>query len=158
MRKGRILFGLFLIAVAAYAAYSASGWTFKAKLFPLSVSLPLIVLAAAQILLDLFGKTETASGPAVELEFAADVPSDVVRRRVLGIFLWITGFILLVLLVGFPVAVPLFIFFYLSMQGRIGWPLSLTLTAVAWAFFYGLFQWLLHLPFEDGLIQTWLGL
>jgi hypothetical protein len=36
--------------------------------------------------------------------------------------------------------------------------LSVTLTAVAWLFFYGLFQRTLHLPFEDGLIQTWLGM
>jgi hypothetical protein len=158
MRKGRILFSLFLIGLAAYAVYSAWGWTFKARLFPLSVSIPLIVLAAAQLLLDLFGKAETASGPAVELEFGADVPPDIARRRVINIVIWIAGFIMLVFLLGFPIAVPLFIFSYLALQSRLGWWQSACLTAMAWGFFYGVFERLIHLRFEDGLIQTWLGL
>jgi hypothetical protein len=158
MTKGRVLFSLFLIVVGAYAAYAAQGWTFKAALFPLSVSIPLIILVTVQLLLEIFGKAETAEGPAVDIEFAADVPSDVARRRVVGAFLWIAGFILLVYLVGFPLAVPIFIFSYLSLQSGIGLPLSAALTALAWLFFYGLFQWTLHLPFEEGLIQTWLGL
>jgi hypothetical protein len=49
-------------------------------------------------------------------------------------------------------------FSYLSMQSKVGWRLSVILTFAAWLFFYGLFQRLLHLPFADGLIQTWLGL
>lgn len=158
MRKGRILFGLFLIVVGAYAVHSALGWSFKTALFPLSVSIPLIILAAAQLLLDLFGKAETASGPAIDLELAADVPPDVARRRVIGMFFWVAGFILLVFLLGFPIAVPLFILCYLRLQSHESWWLSLSLTAFAWGFFYGIFERLIHLRFEDGLLQTWLGL
>jgi hypothetical protein len=158
MRKGRILFGLFLIVVGAYAVHSALGWSFKTALFPLSVSIPLIILAAAQLLLDLFGKAETAGGPAIDLELAADVPPDVARRRVIGIFFWVAGFILLVFLLGFPIAVPLFILCYLRLQSHESWWLSLSLTAFAWGFFYGIFERLIHLRFEDGLLQTWLGL
>jgi hypothetical protein len=121
------------------------------------VGIPLFVLALAQLLLDLFGKGETASGHSVDLEFAADVPPDVARRRAIGILLWIAGFIVLVFMLGFPIAVPVFIFSYLSLQSRVGWRFSIALTAAAWLFFHGLFQRILHLPFEDGLIQTWLG-
>ena len=158
MRKGRILSCLFLIAVAAYAIHAALRWTFKTALFPLSVSIPLLVLAAAQLLLEIYGKAETARGPAVDLELAADVPPDVARRRVMGVLYWIGGFILMVFLFGFPVAVPLFMFFYLRLQGRESWPWSLGLTAGAWGFFYFVFQRLIHMQFEDGLLQSWLGL
>ena len=158
MRRGRALFSLFLVAVGVFAALSAIHWKFKAALFPLTVSIPLVVLAVVQLFFEIFGKGETAGGTAVDMEFAADVSPDVARQRVRGIFLWIGGFILMVLLVGFPVAVPVFMFLYLSLQSRVGWRLSVILTAGAWAFFYGLFQWLLNLPFEEGLIQTWLGL
>jgi hypothetical protein len=158
MRKGRVVFNLLVIAVAAYAAFAASGWTFKAALMPLAVSIPLIVLATTQLLLDLFGKAETASGPAVDLDFAADVPPEVARRRVIDTLLWIAGFIALVALNGFPIAVPIFVFLYLRLQSRASWLLSFTLTLASWGFFYGLFIWLLHLPFEDGWIQIWLDL
>lgn len=158
MRKGRVLFGLFIIAVATYAIYSALRWPFKAALFPLTVSIPLVVLAAAQLLLDLFGKTEKAGGRSADLEFAADVTPDVALRRVITIFFWIAGFILLVFLLGFPIAVPVFILSYLILQSRVSWWQSIGLTAAAWGFFYGIFQRLIHLQFEDGLLQSWFGL
>ena len=158
MRKGRILFCIFLIGVAAYAIRAASGWTFKAQLFPLTVGIPLLILVAVQLVMEILGKAETTAGPAVDLEFSADVPAEVARRRVIGAFLWVAGFILLVYLLGFPLAVPIFMLAYLSTQSQVGLPLSLALTAVTWLFFYGLFQRLIHLPFEDGLIQTLLGL
>lgn len=158
MRKGRILFCIFLIGVAAYAIRAASGWTFKAQLFPLTVGIPLLTLAAVQLLMELLGKAESAGGPAVDLEFSADVPPEVARRRVIGAFLWVAGFILLVYLLGFPLAVPIFMFSYLSTQSRVGFLLSLGLTVATWLFFYGLFQRLIHLSFEDGLIQTLLGI
>ena len=158
MRKGSVLFSLILIAVGTYAAYSAMGWKFKAALFPLAVSIPLIILVTIQLVLEIFGKGETSGGPAVDVEFASDVPPDVARRRAVGAFLWVAAFILAVYLVGFPLAVPIFIFFYLGLHGGIGWWWSLALTAITWLCFYGLFQRTLHLPFEDGLIQTWLGM
>lgn len=158
MRNGRILFCLFLIAVAAFAVWAAVGWTFKAKLFPLTVSIPLIVLAIVQLVMEVLGKAELAGGPAVDLEFSADVPPEVARRRAIGAFLWVAGFILLVYLLGFPLAVPIFMFSYFSTQSRVGLLLSFGLTVATWLFFYGLFQRLIHLSFEDGLIQTLLGI
>ena len=158
MRKGRILFCLFLIAVATYAVWAAVGWTFKAKLFPLTVSIPLMILAVTQLLMEILGKAESTEGPAVDLEFSADVPPEVARQRVIGAFLWVAGFILLVYLFGFPLAVPIFMLSYLSTQSRVGFLLSLGLTVATWLFFYGLFQRLIHLSFEDGLLQTLLGM
>ena len=94
----------------------------------------------------------------MEAEFVNDVPPEVARRRVVEVFSWIAGFIVLVFLVGFPVAVPLFVLSYLVVQSRIGWLESVSLTAATWGFFYFLFQRLLHLQFEAGVVQTWMGL
>jgi len=156
--KLRSLFSLSLMVVAAYAAITARRWSFKTSLFPLATGIPLFVLAGAQLMLELFGRDETTSGPAVELELSTHVDPALARTRVAGILTWIAGFILLVFLVGFPVAVPAFIFSFLMLQSRVGWRLSFSLTAVAWLCFYGLFQWLLNLPFEEGFIQSLLGI
>ena len=67
MRKGRIFFCVFLITVAAYAIFASIGWSFKAKLFPLSISIPLLMLATVQLLLILFGKEETNEGGAMDV-------------------------------------------------------------------------------------------
>ena len=63
--------------------------------------------------------------------------------------------IALVLLAGFPVAVPVFVLAYLVIASREGWVRSALLAAGAWGLFHLLFQRLLHFPFEDGLIGGW---
>ena len=158
--RGSAVFSLCLAAVGAYAVVAALAWPFKAALFPLVMGIPLLVLALAQLLLELRGgKAEADSGPPVDLAQAgADVPPELVRRRTLGTFAWMGAFAALVLLIGFPLAVPLFLFSYLVMQSSAGWLLSAALTAAGWGFFHVLFERLLHFPFDTGLIQTWLGL
>ena len=71
---------------------------------------------------------------------------------------WIMGFFAAILLLGFPVAVPLFVFLYLVVQGKERWIFSAIFSGVVWALFYGLFDLLLHLPFPAGWLQEWLGL
>src|ERR1044071_4983418 len=101
MRKGRIFFSVFLITVAASAIYLALDWPFKAKLFPLSVSIPLLLLAGAQLVQLVRGKEEPVESAALDLEFSTDVPPELARRRVIAGFAWIVGFILGVYLIGF---------------------------------------------------------
>ncbi len=151
-------FSFFLAVVAGYAIAAASAWPFKAALFPLVMAVPLLVLALVQLVFDLRGGTEQAEGPAMDLALSADVAPELARRRTLAIFIWMAVFVALVFLLGFPLAVPLFMFSYLMLQSAAGWWSSLALTAAAWGFFYGLFERVLHFPFGAGLIQTWLGL
>ncbi|HWO41602.1 MAG TPA: tripartite tricarboxylate transporter TctB family protein, partial [Candidatus Eisenbacteria bacterium] len=150
-------FSVFLILIGSYVAYAASGWSFKTGFFPLTVAIPLIVLAAAHLLLELFGGPEKPGGTVAEAEFSQPVSPDVARCRELAIFGWIAGFIAFVALIGFPLAVPLFVFLYLKIQSRIGWLQTAALTAGTWIAFHLLFQRVVQLQFEDGLIQAWLG-
>ena len=158
MHNGRILFCVFLMAVAASAIYMALEWPFKAALFPLSVSIPLLILASTQFVQLFLGKEETIESAAVDLEFTSDVPPEIERRRVITAFAWIVGFILSVYLIGFPPTVPLFICFYLRFESGVGLLPTVAATAITWAMFYALFQKLVHLQFEQGAIQAWLGL
>jgi Tripartite tricarboxylate transporter TctB family len=157
-KRGHVGFCVFLIAISGYVVYSASYWSFKAGFFPLATAIPLMILALLHLALVLFGAPETVGGPAVETEFSNEITPAVARRRAVAIFSWIAGFILLVYLLGFPFAVPLFLFFYLKLQSRESWLWSTALTATAWAFFYMLFQRFVQLQFETGAVQHWLGL
>ena len=133
------LFSLALAALAAFAVYKALSWPPKAALFPLVMGIPLLVLALAQVLVDLRHPPRAAAG----------------WRRSLVVFAWMAVFIVLVLLAGFPVAVPVFVFAYLLLESRERFGLALTLAAAAWGFFHLLFERLLHFPFDAGLIRDW---
>ena len=138
--SGAALFSLALAVLAAFAVYKALSWPPKAALFPLVMGIPLLVLAVAQLI--------------VELRQAPPAPEG--WRRSLVVFAWMGVFIALVLLAGFPMAVPIFVFAYLLLESRERWGLALTLAAAAWGFFHLLFERLLHFPFEAGLIRDWL--
>jgi len=140
--SGPVLFGAGLAVVAAYAVYAALGWPAKAALFPLVMGIPLLVLAVAQVLLEL----RAAPAPAEPAGAGS---------RALAVFAWMVGFVALVLFGGFAAAVPIFVFLYLRLDSREGWLLSGVLAAAAWGFFHLVFQRLLHFPFEAGLMADW---
>ena len=143
--------------VAGYAIFAASRWSFKTGLFPLTVAIPLLVLSLLHLYLEVFGARETARGPTVDADFSNEVAPEIARRRVITIFSWMAGFILLVYLLGFPLTVPLFVFLYLKIQSRVRWIQSVLLTALTSGLFYGLFQRLVRIQFEAGVLQSWLG-
>lgn len=156
------LFSLALALGATWALWETWGWPIKTALYPRAVGIPLLLLAAAESFLSLRHE-EDAAAPAslsaaktskeiMEVVFAAEVPEPEARRRTALTVIWLVGFLLAVFLVGFPRAIPLFVFAYLKGAGREGWVPSLLLTIVAWAIFQVLFVRLLHLPFADGLL------
>jgi Tripartite tricarboxylate transporter TctB family len=145
-----------VMAVSGYGVLAAWFWPWKAALFPLVIGIPMFVLSAAEALWILLGSTER--GEVQDFRIAQDLPEPEVLRRSALAAGWIFAFFAAILLLGFPIAVPLFVFLYLKLQGREGWILSLALAAVAWGFFYALFDQLLHLPFPQGWLFEWSGL
>ena len=156
--KGHLYFSAFLILLSGYAIVTASRWSFKSGFFPLAIAIPLLLLVLLHLYLEFFHAPEVGKGPAVDADFSGDVDENIARRRIITIFSWIAGFILAVYLIGFPSTVPLFMFFYLKFQSEAKWFQSLVLTAITWVLFHLLFQKLVHIQFEAGAIQTWLGL
>jgi hypothetical protein len=147
-----------LIVVAAGVAITSLKWPLKTALFPLIISLCVLILALTELLLNLFGKEKaTKKGAQVDFKFSEDVDKEVALRRTLAAFAWIMGFFVLILLFGFSIAVPLYVFLYVKLYGKERWWISLTMGASAFAFFYGLFVWLLDTPLIEGWGMKWLS-
>jgi hypothetical protein len=144
---------LLLMLVSGYAVFAATAWPWKAALFPMAIGIPLFCLAATEALWTFFGAPAAKSEAEIELTTAPGA-----QRRILVAVAWMLGFFAAIALLGFPIAVPLFLFLYLKLQGGEGWVVSIVITAVTWALFYGLFDALLHLPFPAGWLWEWLGL
>jgi hypothetical protein len=141
--------------VSGWAVFSAMEWPLKARLFPLVIGAPVFLLAAVEVLWVLFGTAPKER--AMEFQLSAHVPAREMLKRTLVAAGWILGFFAAIVLLGFPIAVALFVFLYLRIQGREGWLFCSVFTLVLWAAFHGLFDRLLHLPFPDGWIQVWTG-
>jgi len=147
-RHASLGLALAIMALSAWGIYSALDWPLKSKLFPLVIAIPLFCLATAEALWVILGKNSAAS--ASDFKLSEDQEPAVARRRTLLAAAWTVGFFLLILLVGFPIAVPVMVFTYLKVQGKESWIFSAIFTGAVWLFFYGLFELLLHLHFPDG--------
>lgn len=134
----------------------------QARLYPWTIGIPMVILAIAQVILDLKGvkakQSDDGAPPTpMDFQFTKDIDPVTSKKRAIIMFAWLLGFFALIWLFGFSIGIPLMMFGYLKFQGGESWALSITLTVIAWLFFNGLFVRLLHLPFPDGLLITWLG-
>ena len=150
----RIL-GVAVMLASGAAVVIAMDWPVKAKLFPISIGVPVFCMAAAEVLWGLLRPDARAA--AMDFRLSDHLPSKIAVRRTLAAIGWMLGFLMGIVLVGFPMAVPLVVFLYAKVQGRESWGLSLGLALGVWGLFYAVFDRLLHLPFPAGWIQTWLG-
>ncbi len=67
------------------------------------------------------------------------------------------GFLIVIWLLGFSLAVPATILLYLKIAGREKWPVTIILTLISWGVFYGLFDYSLSIPFPEGQLFEWLN-
>jgi hypothetical protein len=153
----QVTFGLLILVFFGVCLWQAAGWPRQAKFFPLAILVPMILVGVVNLVLELkvlFGQQGLLSD-ALAGSRPTERASDVyVLRRTIQTFLWVFGFFGGIWLLGFSLAIPLFIFSYLKVYSREGWILSLALPCVAWLLFFGLFERLLHLPFPEGMIFT----
>jgi len=159
VRPQAIFSFVFLIFFIVFA-YHARDWRLQARLYPWVIGIPMVVLAFIQLILDLKGiERKQQDAAPVDFQFAqTTLEPAVARRRAITMFAWFIGFFIAIWLFGFAITIPLMVFSYLKIHSNEEWLISLTLTAVSWVFFWALFVRLLHLPFPDGLVLTWLGI
>lgn len=150
-----IMLSLAVAATSIYALYSTLHWPFRTALFPRVISIPLFFLAMTEMVISFYGGGKEKPRTAIDFQMSTDIDPQVASRRTWIIFSWILGFFLSILLVGFPLAVPLFVFLYLKTAGE-KWLFSILMAALSWLFMEGLFDRLLHLPFPEGwLFALW---
>ena len=146
--RASLSLALLILFASGYGVVTAWSWPWKAALFPLAIGIPLFVLAAAEALWVLFGRT--ARTESREFQLSEHLPPRETLRRTGIAAAWILAFFAAILLLGFNIAVALFVFAYLKFQGDESWLFSAVFTAVTWGAFYLLFDRLLHLPFPAG--------
>lgn len=158
--KVKHLFNLLVIVFFAYFIYEAREWRLQARLYPWVIGIPALVLGLIQLVFDFVGVGEKKSSTQapVDFQFTRHTDAALAQRRTWNIFSWIFGFLILIWLAGFAIAVPALVLLYLKIQSREKWPLTIALTLGAWLLFWGLFDRLLRLPFPEGQLMIWLGL
>jgi hypothetical protein len=141
---------LFLAATVA-GVVAAADWRWDTRLFPWAVGFPALLLILWQLVIDFRGRPSQAepgreaSMDVMDVPVDRSVPQDLVRRRTLGALTWIGGFTLAVWLLGFLLAIPIFVFAYLKREARAPLMVALALAACTFLFIWGIFELLMNL-------------
>ncbi|HEY7714379.1 MAG TPA: tripartite tricarboxylate transporter TctB family protein [Candidatus Binatia bacterium] len=144
-----LAFTAFVGCVMAGALWVARDWPIRASIGVLVLGSIGVLLALWQFILDLISKETNQERSAFEVP---EVEAESKWGNV-EIWLWIVGFYLLILLLGFPVAVPLFVLAYAKAY-RASWSLAGFLGLLAWGFVYGVFERILHVPWPTPLLYS----
>jgi putative tricarboxylic transport membrane protein len=153
-----LLITLGFLAAGAWVVFQALDWPFRTSLFPLMTGSLLVGLALLKL-----GASVRRVAPVVqdnEQSAPADLPDVFVtasRSEWIAAVSWMTGFFLMLWLLGALVTVPLFAVAYLLIVARRSPVLAGTYALVSWTFVYGLFDRVLHIPLPAGVLLTRLG-
>jgi hypothetical protein len=146
------IFSLCVVALFAWALWQAWDWEFRPGLFPWVVGFLGLPLALIQLNLDIAGAVKAMGHGLVR---SRDQEATRLRRETVKICAWILGYFVAIWLLGFSVAIALTTCLYLKLANE-RWLVTLAFTFFAWASFYGLFVYLLHVPFPEGPLFAWL--
>lgn len=151
-----LAFALLLVAVFAYATVSALAFPEGARLFPLAIAVPSLVLAVLLAVISVRSRGIVTVDADADAE-AALAPEERTRRTA-EIGAWFLGIFAAVYLLGFLVAIPLAAMAYLRFAARESWSTSVAVAALCWALVFGVFDRLLHVPLPAGELLRLFGL
>ena len=157
-----LLFDAFFFVLLAAAMATARQWPFATGLFPLTVGIPVLLVALVQLARDaVAGPDHDAESPAPRRvrDIAVDrsVPADRAIRRAGAFYLCALALLASVLLVGFQPALALFLALYLRLVSRAGWGLTLTLAGLVTALVVGVFDNVLYVVWPESLLGHLIG-
>ena len=161
-RTANGIFAFCFVALFAYVLrecfFGFGAYEERAALFPVVIGLPAFVISAVVFVKEIMKTSRVVVHGEEGVEEVEEIPPAETRRRTAIISAWVVGFFLSIWLLGFVLSSVVATFLYLKVGARERWPISIILTLVAYVFFGGIFDMLLHLPFPTGDLFVWLGL
>ena len=155
----KVGFALLMLVVFAYGAYGVKDMVFGARIFPISVAVPGVIL----ILIQLYREIRISLNPVPEgpskKELVIDVASDtttassVVYSQGLRYLCWILALYAGIYVIGFKMSVPLYFVLFMKVEGQAPWRVIVLVTGFSLYIIFFHFQKLLGVYWPESLLQ-----
>lgn len=143
--RGSLIFSSVLLLIfAAVVARSLTFGYWESSLFPLLIGGSCFVLLAIELCLELSAKDRTASAEQPDIQTGGSSFTNVMA--------WVSAFVIGIYLLGFLIAIVIFVFSYLKLRGR-GWWVSAATSVTTVVVLYCIFKFGLALDLYGGLIS-----
>lgn len=166
--KGNIVFSLFMISFFALIIILSLGYPEEARMVPLVVATPGIIMAIVQFFNEVRGgrpvrepvepnvPNPEKAAPAAESE-APGLSLQEVKKREILMALWILIVLALILLFGFWVAIAVTLLLFTRLYGKEPWKISLGTMVTGWGIIYIIFSIVLKVPLFEGFLIRLMG-
>jgi TctA family transporter len=147
------IFSLFIIAVISAALFMSVEWQYAAKVIPLSIGFPTLILAVASMLIQIFfaQRSEDENIASTGRTIGNLEPKEMAKRAV-NYFGWLVSFILIAKAIGFLPSIFLYLFLYIKFQGEESWKAASAISAGMILFCWIVFDQIIHIPWPQSLL------
>jgi hypothetical protein len=148
----KIIFTSFIVMVMLAALYIAKDWPVRASIIILLLGTIGVIMSCIQFVYD-FKDARAHVSKILRPTYEVQAIEHQGRWGSLEIWAWLWGLFCAIHLIGFSIALPLFVFLYVKLYGG-GWSTALLLTALTSGFLHGLYDYLLSVPWP----KPWLSI
>ncbi|MEX2450347.1 MAG: tripartite tricarboxylate transporter permease [Rhodospirillales bacterium] len=157
-----LLFSGAVAAIFATAVLGAAEWELAARLVPQVIGGAGFLFVAVFIVMRLF--IGTVGGAAIGGQGAAhfdiqadygDLSAQTIFARAVVYFLWCLIFLGFALVIGLLPALFVLLVGYMRFVSRESWKMVVMVSVPVWAFSYGLFHYVLRVPWPPALLGDW---
>jgi hypothetical protein len=148
------LFTVFIILVLGAAVAIAFQWELRASIIILVLGSLGVLLAAAQLVMDIFPRgrvTAAPSRPTMELPMFEDKNPKDTLRGTFEIWGWLVGMLVLIRIIGLDLALPVFVLSYARFYGA-SWRLCAILALMIAAFIFGVYDQIMHVYWPESVL------
>jgi hypothetical protein len=149
--RGDTIFGLVLLVAFMVIVGVGMGYSRKAKMLPLVLGIPGVVLTAAIVIRESFmrPKEEVSRERPADQESSTPVPDE--QKKILIMFGWVALLVGMIWAFGFVITIPVYMMLFLKARGE-KWLLALCFAAASWAFLYWIFVGALKIILYPGIL------
>ncbi|WP_206812845.1 tripartite tricarboxylate transporter TctB family protein [Paradesulfitobacterium ferrireducens] len=166
--RGTVIFNILFILVFVLAIIIALGYNSRARMAPLVIAIPGLAVTIGRLVVELRGnkdkenkdkenkdkekKTKDKFDHENQEGNEPEKSKPVAKFSELNSFSWAVGLFLLLYVVGFLVAIPIYLFLFLKVRSQEKLVFSLIFSLVSWGALYLFFGMVLHIPLYEGII------
>jgi len=148
------LFTVFVILLLAAAVAIASQWVLRASIIILLLGSLGVVLATAQLVMDVFPRRRATAAPArptMELPIFEDKNPKETLRGTFEIWGWLVGLLVLIRIIGLDLGLPVFVLAYARFYGA-SWRLCAILALMIGTFIFGIYDQIMHVYWPESVL------
>lgn len=167
MVNGKILMSLVMLAIFAGMVGMAMSYPYDARLLPFVIGIPGCLLALIQVGVEVTDARRQSPSPLKKVDFdtvepeapaAAEEsldPSSTIKLE-LTLLAYMVGLAIIILLLGFWLAIPIFVTLFLRFHEKESWRFTLALAAGALGVLYFIFEYVLSIFVHKGFLVEYL--